>query len=245
RERGQPTSRAALAGRVCEASGRGERPRGPRRCRPGAANAAFYTVLRSRYSWVRLFTDHQRPQYQSQGLRSGAPLGHRRLRIHGQGVDSPRIEQKTFSQIQPHASPNTCQAIGKGLLVLVRGKEEAASTAGSSPDPVPRWLGLGWVCGAGGRRPGCPPFSPVLPRERGKERYLWGVTVLSERAFCLRMLFSCAASTVLLAVVSVNVLLMELLDICNLALRSHSTVGVCFITLLLRHWPGRLGTQAT
>lgn len=42
---------------------------------------------------------------------------------------------------------------------------------------------------------------------------------------------------------SINVLLVELLGMRNLGLRSHSTVGVYFITLPPSHRPGRLGAR--
>lgn len=56
---------------------------------------------------------------------------------------------KTFSLIQPQESPNTCQAIGKGLFVLVRGREEAASAAAGAPRPCPQISAWGGRAGCG------------------------------------------------------------------------------------------------
>lgn len=66
-------------------------------------------------SKIGSFSNHQRPQYQNQGLKSGASPDHRRVRIHWQGVLSQH-KIKTFSQIQSQEAPNKCQAIDKGLL---------------------------------------------------------------------------------------------------------------------------------
>lgn len=112
---------------------------------------------------IGFFSNHQRPQYQNQRLRSEASPAHRCLRIHWQGVLSQH-KIKTFSQIQ-HESPqiNVRSFGNKG------GSRRLPPRQPARPITSPIWFGLESVGSGGEAR---------------------NVTVFSESTFCLGLLLS-------------------------------------------------------